>query len=357
MKIRKITSLTAMVSFVVLLINSVVLYITPQGRVAYWADWHFWGLTKTEWGDQHIVIGVLFLLAVFLHIYYNWKPITSYLKNKAAQLKLFTREFNLALVLTVICIIGSYFTVPPFSWILDFGESIKDAAAVKYGEPPYGHAELSSLKGFSRRMNYDLAAGMARLKKAGIRFENEKQTLKEIAESNHLSPQQVFLALKPPEDRARTQIMPDNPVPGTGKRTVNDICRTYGLDLNAVMKGLVDHHIQANADMTLKEIGIQNSRGPQEIYELIKKISETKPEGPRTHTDRTLTGDKTPTRGVPSGLGRKTVAEVCQSIGIGQTEALKKLAAKGIIAGADDKMKELAGKHGLRPIDLYEIMK
>ena len=101
MKIRKITSLTALISFIFLVLTSVVLYIVPQGRVAYWSDWHLWGLTKTE----------------------------------------------------------------------------KDSAAKKYGEPPYGHAELSTLKTFTSKMSFDLAQSMERLKKADIKFESEKQTL------------------------------------------------------------------------------------------------------------------------------------------------------------------------------------
>ena len=115
MKIRKITSLTALVSFLLLILNSVVLYIVPHGRIAYWADWRMWGLTKTDWSNQHVIIGILFLLALFLHIYYNWKPIVAYLKNKARQLKVFTREFNVALIFTIICTVGAYFEVPPFN--------------------------------------------------------------------------------------------------------------------------------------------------------------------------------------------------------------------------------------------------
>jgi hypothetical protein len=129
MKIRKITSLTALVSFLLLILNSVVLYIVPQGRIAYWADWRLLGLTKSEWGNQHIIIGTLFLLAIFFHIYYNWKPIVAYLKNKARQLKIFTREFNIALVLTIICTVGAYIEALPFNWVLDFSESIKTSAA------------------------------------------------------------------------------------------------------------------------------------------------------------------------------------------------------------------------------------
>ena len=70
MKVKKITSLTASLSFIFLVLTSVILYIVPQGRVAYWADWHLWGLTKTEWGNIHINLGLFLLLAILQHIYY-----------------------------------------------------------------------------------------------------------------------------------------------------------------------------------------------------------------------------------------------------------------------------------------------
>ena len=57
-----------------MLLISVILYIVPQGRVAYWADWRLWGLIKSHWGNIHINLVLLFLIAVSLHIYYNWKP-------------------------------------------------------------------------------------------------------------------------------------------------------------------------------------------------------------------------------------------------------------------------------------------
>ena len=71
MKIRKITSLTAGIAFVLMLLTSIVLYIVPQGRVAYWANWQLWGLSKTQWTHLHINLGLLFLVALILHIYYN----------------------------------------------------------------------------------------------------------------------------------------------------------------------------------------------------------------------------------------------------------------------------------------------
>jgi ABC-type Fe3+-siderophore transport system permease subunit len=130
---RKITSLTALVSFLLLLLNSVVLYIAPHGRIAYWADWRFWGLTKTEWANQHIIIGILFLVAIFVHTYYNWKPVVAYLKNQARQVRVFTREFNIALLLVVACTIGAYAEISPFRWVHEFSESIKSEAGQTYG--------------------------------------------------------------------------------------------------------------------------------------------------------------------------------------------------------------------------------
>ncbi|MBA2880905.1 hypothetical protein HNR65_001231 [Desulfosalsimonas propionicica] len=67
-KIKKIVSLTALLSFLVVVLNSIALYIAPQGRVAHWVDWRFLGLTKTQWSDQHILVGLLFLIALCLHI-------------------------------------------------------------------------------------------------------------------------------------------------------------------------------------------------------------------------------------------------------------------------------------------------
>ena len=356
MNIKKVTSLTSMVSFLVLIVNSVVLYIVPKGRVAHWADWRVWGLNREEWSAQHIIIGLLFLIAIFLHIYYNWTLIVSYLKNKAKQFKLFTKEFNIALIITIVCTVGAYFPVPPFNYVLDLNEYFKETA--KYGEPPYGHAEISTLKDFTRRVGFDLAESMQRLKKAGIRFESDKQTLLEIAKINQISSQQVYLAMKPlAEEAGKPKKMPDTPVQGMGKRSLTEICQTYGLDINTIFKGFVDHNIRAKADMNLKEIAAQNNMESKQVYNIIKEIAETQASPLQTKTPRTVEKAETPIKGVPSGLGRKTVAEVCKAYGIDQSEALKKLSAKGITANPGDKIKKLAEKYDKLPLDLYEIMK
>lgn len=274
---RKITSLTAFLSFFMMLLTSVVLYITPQGRVAYWADWRLLGLSKEQWGAIHINVGFLFLLSLALHIYYNWSPIVLYLKNKAKQLRLFTREFNVALAVTVLFILGTYFEMPPFSTIIHISDDLKAAAAKKYGEPPYGHAELSSLVSFSQKVGLDWRAGMASLQKAGFRVDRETQTLKEIAQINQVPPQRIYAAMLPAAagstaPSGTTPTLPETPEPGTGSLTLADFCTKYHLKVDFVVKELQTNHLTAKPGLTLKKIAEINQTSPLEVYEKLKSI-------------------------------------------------------------------------------------
>ncbi len=274
MSVKKTASLTALLSFIVMAFTSIILYIVPQGRVAYWADWHLFGLTKTEWGDIHISTGVLFIVAIGFHIWYNWKMILAYLKDKARNLKIFTKDFNIALILTVVFVAGTYFQAPPFVWILDINTYLKDSAARKYGEPPYGHAELSGLKTFIGKMGFNSKECTDRLKKAGVRVEDSDQSLAEIARLNNMSPQQVYLTMKPAEETGKAKTMPENPPPGTGRRSVADICQEYSLNIPAVLHGLAQNNINATAEMSIREIAEQNNTGPTDVYEAIKTLTK-----------------------------------------------------------------------------------
>jgi hypothetical protein len=259
-----------------MLLTSIILFITPQGRVAYWADWRLWGLTKTDWGNIHINMGMLFLIALSLHIYYNWKPLISYLKNKAKQIKILTPEFNLALVITVLFIVGTYFLVPPFGWVMSLNEQFKDAGAEKYGEPPYGHAELSSLKTFTKRMNLDLARSMQLLENAGYAVEDGNMTLAAIASRYQVPPQMVYEVIKPAAiataNKSDTESLPELPPPGSGKLTLADFCTQYRLNMKLVVRELKQQGIEASEELTLKTIAANHNIGPHDIYERIKGI-------------------------------------------------------------------------------------
>ncbi len=275
MNIRKITSMTMFISFILLVLTSIILYIVPHGRVAYWADWHLWGLTKGQWGNLHINLGFLFLFAGLLHMYYNWAVITAYMKNRAKEIKVFTPSFNIALLLTVVVGVGTYFEVPPMSSVINLSESIKNGASEKYGEPPYGHAELSSLKLFTKKQGLDLNQAVELLKKADIHFNDGKDTLATIAKGNKLSPQEVYNIIKPAaaaKTAEGTISFPDSPMTGFGNKTIAAVCSEFNLMFRDIQRGLAKKGVKVEAEMTIKEIAAANDKEPMAIFEDIHAL-------------------------------------------------------------------------------------
>jgi len=277
---RKITSLTAALSFVAMLLTSVVLYIVPQGRVAYWADWRLWGLSKTQWGNLHINLGLLFIIALLLHLYYNWKPLVAYLKNRTRRFKLFTRAFNIALAVTLVCALETYFMLPPFSWVMVVNDRLKTSGAARYGEPPYGHAELSSLAGFAKKMNLDLQKSMAQLDKAGFPVDNSDRTLAEIGRQYGVPPQIIFqtiasASLAEASGDQSVLSLPETPPPGTGNLTLAEICLRYGLDQERVMRALTGVGLSVSPDVPLKQMAAANGVSPVDLFgQLRETLSE-----------------------------------------------------------------------------------
>jgi len=276
MNIRKITSLTMLISFVLCILTSAILYIVPHGRVAYWSNWELWGLSKTQWSELHLNLGLLLLLAGFLHVYYNWRSITAYLKNKSKGIKVFTINFNIALVLTLIVGFGTYFPIPPMSTIINISESIKDSAGIKYGEPPYGHAELSSLKRFVRIVGLDLAKSIELLQQAGIQLENEAQTINDIAIKNNLTPKQVYKIIKPAFQKDASgshSVVPNLPPPGFGRKKLSEVCTEFGLELPETINVLTKKGVKSDPGQSIKEIAAENNIEPMDIFEIIRNAA------------------------------------------------------------------------------------
>jgi hypothetical protein len=193
---KKITSLTLGFSFIIMSITGVVLYIVPKGKVAYWSEWSLWGLDKHQYGELHTTSMVVFLVFGVLHIFYNFKPILSYLRDSSRKISFTKREFLVALFINVAFVAGTLADVPPFSSFLTMQEKIKSNWEDKLGSPPYGHAEDSPLSEFCQRMGLDLEEAQEKLERAGVEVRSENQPLKGIARKNSISVQEVYEIIK-----------------------------------------------------------------------------------------------------------------------------------------------------------------
>lgn len=275
---RRIASLTALLSFVVLLVSSVVLYILPHGRVAYWVNWRLCGLDKDQWGALHINVGLLMIVALIVHLVYNWAAVVLYLKNKAKVLKVFTPDFNVALGLTLLCLIGTLAQWPPFSTFIEVSDRCKASAADRLGEPPYGHAELSSIKTLCQRMGFDLHAAMGWIKEAGYEVKHAGQTLKEVATVNHVSPRDIYVAMIPPNTQltsAQTSRdpLPEIPMTGTGNLSLNELAGQYLLEVDAVVARLKKEGLEIDPASSLKQVASKHDLHPLELYGRIREAA------------------------------------------------------------------------------------
>ena len=288
MNMRKITSMTMVWSLIVLVFNSVVLYVVPEGRIANWADWRFWGLEKHDWSAQHTTVGFLFIFAALLHIFYNWKAILSYMKDKARRVKVFTGASTIGLVLTVVFVVGTYLDVPPMSTIVEFSERIKEGAARTYGDPPYGQAQSSSLKGFTSRMGLDLTRSRELLREAGIEVNDDNEMKQQIAKRGGNTPQQIYDLIKPAgipaaaagtdshgESGSESAVNP--PTSGMGKKTITELCGEIGQDCAMIIDGLQKRGMTIDPDQKLKDLAAANGTGPMQIYEaMVEIVNENK---------------------------------------------------------------------------------
>lgn len=278
MNCRKITSLTLLFSLILTILTSVILYTMPHGRVAYWSDWHFMGMDKPQWGALHLNLGLLFILSGILHIYYNWSVIIAYFKESSSGPSfILNKNFSAATLITFIFISGTFFYIPPFSSIVDLSEIIKAKAGLKYGEPPYGHAELSSLKMFSKKNGLDLEKSMKLMREAGVQFENEGEKIIEISKQNNITPKKLYSIIKPAAREITSTgniLFPDSPVPGFGRKKLFEICQNYNLDIDAVKNALKRKGFASEESKSIKEIANENSSDPMTVFEIIKEVAE-----------------------------------------------------------------------------------
>jgi len=49
--LKKVTSLSLGFSFLIMSYTGIILFLVPKGKIAYWVDWHLFGLSKSQYGE------------------------------------------------------------------------------------------------------------------------------------------------------------------------------------------------------------------------------------------------------------------------------------------------------------------
>ena len=282
--LRKAVSMTSVFSFLYLTFTGVVMYITPPGRIAYWADWHIFGLNKTMYNETHVTVSMLFIVCMALHIWLNWGSIMNYMSHKSGGFVFFTKETLLGLLLSIAFIAGTLMMVAPFSTVLNALSDYKDEYEYTLGNPPYSHAELTNLEAFIARMKLDKSKAEELLQEAGIEYQME-QTLLDIAKNNKTDPAQVYNVLKPAK-MAKTKSTPRKTSrssnsgldmskydsltgTGMGNKSVKRIAENLDISIKTALERLKKYNIEASENDKLKEVGAIAGVIPMDVYIII----------------------------------------------------------------------------------------
>ncbi len=277
---RGLTSLLTLAGFLIMSITGLVLYVVPQGRIAYWTNWTFLGWTKTNWGDIHILSSILFIIAGAFHTYFNWKPLMNYLRDRRRGGIKLKKEIAISVAAMVLVTISAIYKLPPLSLLIQLNESIKESWVVdKNSEPPFGHAELLSLKVFCKKTNLRLDAAQAELKRRGLKEVRPDLSMEHIARANHISPLEIYSMIRkfetkqpemktsktPPQAYTTQEVEETFAGTGLGNLSMADIGKKVGIDGAKLLTRLQTKGLKGSAEESLKTMARRNGLAPLEL--------------------------------------------------------------------------------------------
>lgn len=265
MKYQRFVSLSAALSFIILFLSSGVLYFIPDRGSMGWSAWSFLGFDKQQWDNLHIVLGILFLVLMLWHIYFNFKAIKNYLKIKK-ELKVFTKEFNYALILVLLFMVGTITMTFPFNMLVNIGNGIKAKNAYTDGTPPFVYAQYATLEDFIKILKLDQEKTRLRLKEHAIMIDDMRDTLKKIAKAHQITPQTLYTMMIPSHYK---KSLPSSIPVGIAHHTLEDLSGVYKLDVQKVISHFKTFGINAKADSRFKKLAKEYDLHPATLYAML----------------------------------------------------------------------------------------
>jgi hypothetical protein len=151
-------------------------------------------------------------------------------------------------------------------------------------EPPFGHAELVSLRTFCKKQGIRLDQAISELREAGFKVNNPDKILGDIADSKSSSGMAVYAVIKKLEPKLDTIASGSVWTPelikerfagtGVGRKSIGQIITDYGLDPKTVHRRLKKYGIEANDDDMIKELADKYDATPIKIliFILVEKV-------------------------------------------------------------------------------------
>lgn len=190
-------SFSLVLSFLVITVSGIILYLAPPGRIARWTAWAMLGFNRGQWEDLHTLFSYLFIILGFFHLLmFNWRLFFSYIRTRLEKRLNRKREMVSALVTFAIIFGFTLAKIPPVYSVMDLGNSISAEWGLKRGQPPVPHAEEMTLREFSKELlNTDAEKVMTKLRELGYTVSDSTQVFEDVATENELASSELFSVL------------------------------------------------------------------------------------------------------------------------------------------------------------------
>lgn len=259
-------------SFLIIFISGIVLYIAPPGRVANWTIWTLFGFSKAGWQAIHTIFSYTFVILSVFHLFtLNWKIFWHYFKSKAATGLNKQKELLVSVILIAVVFLGTYFNTQPFKAVIDFGEWTTESWETKDEQPPIPHAETLTIRELSAKyVQMSADSILLLINQRGLKADSVGQTILEISELNKLTPAKLYSIIIPNNSDASIKTENKSQFQGFGRKTMTEVAKELGKDVNTLIDVLKKNGIEANPTDLLKEVAESAGKTPMEIMDLIK---------------------------------------------------------------------------------------
>lgn len=269
---RGFISFSLFISFFVITITGIILYLTPAGRVAKWVNWTLFGFTKEQWQAQHTLFSLLFLILSIFHIFsINWKTFLHYIKKKTENNFNMKKEMVLSLIVSFVIFFGTLFSIPPFKTIMDFGEYLTESWEKKEESAPIPHTEQFTIIQLSEKVFNNLTPEniKSKLEKANIKNVDINLTLAEIGKINKKSPSELYKIIANNEEIKKDSSILLKEGSGAGRKTLSEISDISGIELNILVNKLKEKGIDAKESDKIKDIASKANMAPIDLMKLL----------------------------------------------------------------------------------------
>ena len=131
--------------------------------------------------------------------------------------------------------------------------------------PPFRYASEATFKDFCKIVGVNEKLAIKLLDKNSVKIGSDKESIKDIAKSNNITPKELYNIIKGDK---KYRLPLDLPI-GIAHKSIKDLEKEYGIDIDKFLKYLKYYGIKANKDITFKRLAKENSLHPAKLYSML----------------------------------------------------------------------------------------